>query len=224
MSTKFLDFGLQFASILAPFWLPKLLFSESKMSLIFWLTFKAILAPFWEPFFNIFASNEWSSYSVWTIIGSWNSMAHAKLNTRRHSVQYAVVAKSGWCLDISAFVVELLVFSRHARISWNIEAGEGLRAPNEWNFFAGAISMLCGAHVYYSYMTRKAVLPKSNTVTGVIDRIRARNRFGTFGVFNLEILEICKFVWSNRIFSGSFLGCGFGLAWPNRKTNLKRRS
>ena len=49
-------------------------------------------------------------------------------------------------------------------------------------------------------MTRKAVLPKSNTVTGVIGRVRGENRFRRFGVFNLEFLEIGDFVWSNCIF------------------------
>ena len=49
-------------------------------------------------------------------------------------------------------------------------------------------------------MTRRAVLPKSNTVTGVIGPVRAENRFWFFDVFNLEFLEIGEFVWPNRIF------------------------
>ena len=62
------------------------------------------------------------------------------------------------------------------------------------------ISLPCGARLAYYYVTRRAVLPKSNTGTGVIGRVRGKNRFNTFGVFNLEFLEICEFVRSNRIF------------------------
>ena len=49
-------------------------------------------------------------------------------------------------------------------------------------------------------MTRRAVLPKSNTLTGVIGGIHNKNRFYIFGVFNLEYLEIREFISSNRIF------------------------
>ena len=45
-------------------------------------------------------------------------------------------------------------------------------------------------------MTRRAVLPKSNTVTGVIGPVRGEHRFWGISVFTAEILEICKFVWS----------------------------
>ena len=55
-------------------------------------------------------------------------------------------------------------------------------------------------HVYDHYMTRRAVLPKSNTVTGVIGPVRAENRFCILGVFNLEFPEIGEFVWPSRIF------------------------
>ena len=48
-------------------------------------------------------------------------------------------------------------------------------------------------------MTRRAVLPKSNTVTEVIGRVRGEHRFNDFGLFNLEFLEIGEFVWLNRI-------------------------
>ena len=58
-------------------------------------------------------------------------------------------------------------------------------------------------------MTRRAVLPKSNTVTGVIGPVRDENRFGGIGVFNAEILEICKFVWSKRIFRIVFFHVAF---------------
>ena len=34
------------------------------------------------------------------------------------------------------------------------------------------ISLPCGARLAYYYVTRRAVLPKSNTVTGVIGRVR----------------------------------------------------
>ena len=60
--------------------------------------------------------------------------------------------------------------------------------------------MPCGAHVYDHYMIRRANLPKSNTVTGVIGPVRAENSFWFVGVFNLEFLEIGEFVWSSRIF------------------------
>ena len=58
------------------------------------------------------------------------------------------------------------------------------------------VSICCGG----IQMTRRAVLPKSHTVTGVFGRVRDKNRFRIFGVFNLEFLEIGEFVWSNRIF------------------------
>ena len=60
--------------------------------------------------------------------------------------------------------------------------------------------MLCGARLYDYYMTRRAVLPKSNTGTGTLGRIQTTYRFCTLAVFNLEFLEICEFVWPNRIF------------------------
>ena len=34
----------------------------------------------------------------------------------------------------------------------------------------------------------------------MIDRIRGENGFYIFGVFNLEFLEICEFVWQTGIF------------------------
>ena len=61
------------------------------------------------------------------------------------------------------------------------------------------ISLPCGARLAYYYVTRRAVLPKSNTVIGVIGRVRGKNCFWTVGVFNPEFLEIGEFVWSNRI-------------------------
>ena len=64
--------------------------------------------------------------------------------------------------------------------------------------------MPCGAHMYDNDMTRKAVLPKSNTVTGVIGPVRGKNRFNAIGLFKPELLEIRKFIWSNRIFPTVF--------------------
>ena len=58
-------------------------------------------------------------------------------------------------------------------------------------------------------MTRRAVLPKSNTVTGVIGRLHGGHRFRARDLFNFEILEICKFVWSNRIFRIVFFRVAF---------------
>ena len=49
-------------------------------------------------------------------------------------------------------------------------------------------------------MIRRAVLPKSNTVTGVIWSVRGKHCFYSFGVFNVEFLEIGEFVGSKRIF------------------------
>ena len=60
--------------------------------------------------------------------------------------------------------------------------------------------MPCGARPHYYFMTRRAVLPKSNTVTGVIGPVRAENRFCIFGVFNVEFLQIGEIVWPNHIF------------------------
>ena len=54
--------------------------------------------------------------------------------------------------------------------------------------------MPSGAHVYDNYMARRAVLPKSHTVTGVIGQVRAENRFWFVGVFNVEFLEIGELV------------------------------
>ena len=42
--------------------------------------------------------------------------------------------------------------------------------------------------------------PKSNTGAGVIGPNRDQTRFWTFGVLNLEFLEICEFVWPRGIF------------------------
>ena len=38
------------------------------------------------------------------------------------------------------------------------------------------------------------------------------NRFCTFGVFRLEFLEICKFIFMPEYFSTVFLGFGFRMA------------
>ena len=40
---------------------------------------------------------------------------------------------------------------------------------------------------------------KSNTDTGTLGRNQTTYRYCTLAVFNLEFLEICEFVWSNRI-------------------------
>ena len=58
-------------------------------------------------------------------------------------------------------------------------------------------------------MTRRAVLPKSNTVTGVIGRIRGQHRFWTIAVFNLEFLEIGEFILCKSIFSIVFSHVAF---------------
>ena len=42
--------------------------------------------------------------------------------------------------------------------------------------------------------------PKSNTVTGVSGPVHCKNHFRYLGVENVEMLEICKFVWPNCIF------------------------
>ena len=58
-------------------------------------------------------------------------------------------------------------------------------------------------------MIRRAVLPKSNTVTGMIGPVRSENRFCIFGVFNVEFLEIGEFVWPNRSFLIVFTHAAF---------------
>ena len=73
------------------------------------------------------------------------------------------------------------------------------------------------------YLIRRAVLPKSNTGTGTLGRIQTTYRFSTLAVFNLEFLEICEFVWPNRIFLQVLFGFSFRSVVPNRETNLKRR-
>ena len=75
-----------------------------------------------------------------------------------------------------------------------ISGAKSLRGPR-WRDF----NALRRAHVSL-HVTRRAVLPKSNTVTGVIGPVRDKNRFRRIGVFKPEFLEICKFVWSRRIF------------------------
>ena len=49
-------------------------------------------------------------------------------------------------------------------------------------------------------MARSAVSYKIDTGTGVIGRVRDKNRFRAIWLFNLEFLEIGEVVWSNRIF------------------------
>ena len=66
---------------------------------------------------------------------------------------------------------------------------------------AGVFHCLRRSPCNYYYVIRRAVLPESNTVTGLIGRVRCKNRFYIFGGFNLEFLEIGEFVWSSRIFS-----------------------
>ena len=60
--------------------------------------------------------------------------------------------------------------------------------------------MPCGAPLSYYHMTRRAVLPKSNTGTGVFGRHWTLNRFYSKVVFNPELLNICEFVWQPGIF------------------------
>ena len=49
-------------------------------------------------------------------------------------------------------------------------------------------------------MNRRAVMPKSITVTGVIGRRRGSNCFRGIEVFNADILEIGEIIWSDCIF------------------------
>ena len=84
------------------------------------------------------------------------------------------------------------------------------------------ISLPCGARLAYYYMTRRAVLPKSNICTGLIGPVRAENRFGIFGVFNIEFLEIGEFVWPNSIFPIVFLLVAFD--WRCQIAKQKRNA
>ena len=70
------------------------------------------------------------------------------------------------------------------------------------------------------HVARRAVLPKSNTVTGVIGPVRGKNRFYAVGVFKPELLEICKFVWSRRIFPIVFSLVAFVWRLQIAKMNL----
>ena len=80
---------------------------------------------------------------------------------------------------------------------------EILKLVNGWEHqmhelvFAGAISMPCGAHVYYSYMTRRAGLPRSNTGTGDVLATSSDVKFSTFlvhRVFELQCLNHRRFM------------------------------
>ena len=75
--------------------------------------------------------------------------------------------------------------------------------------------MPCGAYVCYCNVM--AVLPKSNTVTGVIGPVCGKNRFYVIDVFKPELLEICKFIWPNRIYPNKGLLYGV-LAESKRET------
>ena len=57
-------------------------------------------------------------------------------------------------------------------------------------------------------------------VPGCFGEIDMENQFGLPGVSNAEILEICEFVWSNRIFPEVLFCYGFQLVAPNRKNEF----
>ena len=59
---------------------------------------------------------------------------------------------------------------------------------------------VCCAFASY-YMIRRAALSKSNIATGVIRIVHGKNRFHYLSVVIVEMLEICKFVWPNDIFT-----------------------
>ena len=72
------------------------------------------------------------------------------------------------------------------------------------------------------YMTRKAVLPKSNTVTEVIGPVHGKNCFHYLGQEKAEMLEICKFNLMPEYFFAVSFDCRCRTVWPNRKMNLQR--
>ena len=72
---------------------------------------------------------------------------------------------------------------------------------------------------FVSLCRRSTSPPGGNQVDGLPP---ALSRFGPRGVFNREFLEICEFVWPNRVLCTVFLGHGFRLVVPNRQTNSKR--
>ena len=81
-----------------------------------------------------------------------------------------------------------------SKISWKVVSPGRFRALNRSGVLAGAnFIALRRAHVPL-HVTRRAVLPKSNTVTGVIGPVRCNNRFCRICVFKPELLEMCKFV------------------------------
>ena len=85
------------------------------------------------------------------------------------------------------------IFMENAR-SWPLSGLQSLRGPRWREFHCLAARQLS------FYMTRRALCLSSNTVTGVIGPVHGKHRFYKIGVFNRELLEICKFVWSRRIF------------------------
>ena len=66
-------------------------------------------------------------------------------------------------------------------------------------------------------MTRRAVVPKSNTVTGVIGPVHGKNRFHYLGIEKAEMREICKFILMSDYFSSVF----FGSSLSNRGVKSK---
>ena len=87
-----------------------------------------------------------------------------------------------------------------SKIPWKVEDPGRFQALNRPRVLAGAnFIALQRAHVSL-HVTRRAVLPKSNTVTGVIGPVHGKNSFYAIGVFKHDVFEICKLVWSRRIF------------------------
>ena len=54
--------------------------------------------------------------------------------------------------------------------------------------------------IFDLYMTRRAVSCRVIPIQGPLAEVGSKNSFVSFGVFNIEFLEICKFVSSIRIF------------------------
>ena len=96
-----------------------------------------------------------------------------------------------------------------SKFSWKVVNFGRFQALSRRRVLAGAnFIALRRSHVIF-HVARRAVLPKSNTDTGVNGPVRDKNRFGATGVFSPELFEICDFIGFSRIFPIVFLHVAF---------------
>ena len=121
-----------------------------------------------------------------------NNISEMNLQRRRKAVQNPVHDKSvfnnffAWTKNFenAKFCVDCLSPSTSVYFS-GLAGGRSLRAR-------------------VPYVTRRAVLPKSNTAPGVICAVRGQSGFSSRRVFTAEFLEICKFILMSEYFSAVF--------------------